>query len=51
MTADYAMQNVILQVGIPLMSVDNMIIRRAKRFILECFACKELCLDTTKEFC
>ncbi|KRX02050.1 hypothetical protein PPERSA_07695 [Pseudocohnilembus persalinus] len=51
MTADYAMQNVILQIGIPLLSIDNMVIRRAKRFILECFACKEQCLDSTKKFC
>lgn len=28
-----------------------MVIRRAKRFILECFSCKELCNDNTKLFC
>jgi len=51
MTSDFAMQNVLLQIGIPLLSVDGMIIKKAKRFILECFACKFISKDPTKEFC
>jgi len=51
MSSDFAIQNVLLQIGIPLLSVDDMIIQRAKRFVLECFICKSICKDPTKEFC
>ena len=37
--------------GIPVLSTDGMIVRRAKRFILECYACHKLCRDVTKIFC
>lgn len=37
--------------GIPLVSVDGMLITRAKRFILECFSCLSLCKEMTKSFC
>jgi len=48
MTSDFAMQNVIIQLGIKLLATDGMAITRAKRFVLECFACKNICKDTTK---
>ncbi|EAS03594.1 nin one-binding Zn-ribbon-like protein (macronuclear) [Tetrahymena thermophila SB210] len=51
LTADFAMQNVALQMGIPLVSIDGMLITRAKRFILECFGCQHLCKEMTKKFC
>jgi RNA-binding protein NOB1 len=38
-TSDYAMQNVIIQMGIPLLSLDGKKIRRVKRFKLLCRAC------------
>jgi len=44
-------QNVALQMGIPLVSIDGMMITRAKRFVLECFACLALVKDMTKSFC
>lgn len=37
--------------GIPLVSLDGMMITRAKRFILECFSCLKLEKDMTKLFC
>lgn len=42
-TSDFSMQNVILQMGIPLVAVDGMRITRAKRFVLECYICLEIC--------
>ncbi|EGR30184.1 nin1 rpn12 binding protein, putative [Ichthyophthirius multifiliis] len=51
MTVDYSMQNVALQMGIPLISIDGMLIRKARKFVLECFACYEIIKDTKKQFC
>jgi len=51
MTSDFAMQNVIIQLGIKLLATDGMAITRAKRFVKECFACFNICRDTTKLFC
>lgn len=48
MTADFAMQNVLLQIGIPVLSVDGMMIKKAKRFVLECYGCKSITRDCTK---
>lgn len=39
MTADYAMQNVAIQMGIYLKSLDGRQIRQIRRFILECYLC------------
>lgn len=38
-TADFAMQNVILQLGLKLVSPDGRRIRRISRFALRCSAC------------
>jgi len=46
MTSDFAMQNVIIQMGIKLLATDGMSITRAKRFVLECFSCENICRDT-----
>lgn len=52
MTADYAMQNVLLQSGLGLMSVsDTRVIRRTNHFILRCFACRTTTPDVSKKFC
>jgi RNA-binding protein NOB1 len=37
--------------GINLLSFDGMVIMRAKRFVLECYACKRICKNPTKKFC
>ena len=51
MTADFAMQNILLQIGIPLLSVNGMLIRQVKSYILECFSCYKICRDNSKVFC
>eukprot|EP00826_Nyctotherus_ovalis_P047952 TRINITY_DN559_c0_g1_i26.p2 TRINITY_DN559_c0_g1~~TRINITY_DN559_c0_g1_i26.p2 ORF type:complete len:288 (+),score=93.19 TRINITY_DN559_c0_g1_i26:166-1029(+) len=40
-TSDFSMQNVILQIGIPLYSPDGAMISQIKQFILRCRACRE----------
>ncbi|KAL3860435.1 hypothetical protein ACJMK2_010559 [Sinanodonta woodiana] len=51
LTTDFSMQNVLIQMGLNVISVDGMIIKRAKNFVLRCFACMKICKDLTKEFC
>ena len=38
-TNDFAMQNVLIQMGLPLMSLDGMRIRRVKKWMLKCHGC------------
>lgn len=51
MTTDFAMQNVLIQIGIPALSVDGMIIKKAKSFALRCYACFKVTSDTNRLFC
>ncbi|KAL6067772.1 20S-pre-rRNA D-site endonuclease nob1 [Balamuthia mandrillaris] len=51
MTTDYAMQNVLLQMGLNLVSVDGMVIKKLKKFILRCQACYKLTNEMDKQFC
>ena len=51
MTTDFAMQNIIMQMGIPLLSFEGMRITKIKNYVLECFACWNITRDTTKQFC
>ena len=39
MTADFAMQNVAIQVGIDILSLDGRKIKEIRRFIWECYTC------------
>merc|ERR1712032_1786976 len=50
-TSDYAMQNTILQMKIPLRSYDNMLITKVRSYVLECFTCQGICKDVSKVFC
>lgn len=50
-TSDYAMQNVIIQMGFKLLSLDGRKITRVKRFKLLCRACQKLNLNIEKFFC
>eukprot|EP00904_Undaria_pinnatifida_P011155 jgi/Undpi1/716/HiC_scaffold_10.g04180.m1 len=50
-TTDFAMQNVIIQVGLPLLSLDGMAVRRVKQWILRCAACFKTCTEMGKLFC
>ncbi|CAL1270955.1 unnamed protein product [Larinioides sclopetarius] len=50
-TTDFCVQNVLIQMGIKVVSVDGMLIKQARVFILRCFACYKTTNDTTKKFC
>jgi RNA-binding protein NOB1 len=39
MTSDFAMQNVLLQMGLNLLAPDGQTIRRVQQWVLRCFAC------------
>lgn len=51
-TTDYSMQNVLVQLGLKVLSTDGRrVIRKIKRYILRCHACYQLERDVTKKFC
>ncbi|CAN0283434.1 unnamed protein product, partial [Hapterophycus canaliculatus] len=50
-TTDFAMQNVILQVGLPLLSLDGMAVSRVKQWILRCAACFKTTTEMGRLFC
>ncbi|GAB7364220.1 hypothetical protein MBLNU230_g4770t1 [Neophaeotheca triangularis] len=51
LTTDYAMQNVILQIGLNLLSPTLHRVKHLKTFVLRCHACFTLCKDMSKQFC
>lgn len=51
MTTDFAMQNVLIQIGIPVISVNGMLIKHAKSFVLRCHDCFKITHDMGKVFC
>jgi len=51
MTTDFAMQNVLLQMGILLLSVNGLRIKRVKQWVLECSGCLKVTNDIQKKFC
>ncbi|KZW04357.1 hypothetical protein EXIGLDRAFT_758651 [Exidia glandulosa HHB12029] len=51
MTADFAMQNVLLHLGLNLLDVEGRRISTVKTWVLRCHACFKLCKDNTKKFC
>lgn len=51
LTSDFAMQNVIIQMGFILLTIDGMRLTRVKRFKLLCRACFRLNMDIEREFC
>jgi len=50
-TLDFAMQNVLLQIGLEVVDIDGMVVKQTKQFVLKCHACFKICLDTSKTFC
>ena len=50
-TGDFAMQNVLLQMNLNLLSTSFLRIRHLKTYILRCHACFEKTKDMTKQFC
>ncbi|XP_009877627.1 PREDICTED: RNA-binding protein NOB1, partial [Apaloderma vittatum] len=50
-TTDFAMQNVLLQMGLHVLAVTGMLIRQARSSILRCHGCFKTTSDMTKVFC
>ncbi|NXF12253.1 NOB1 protein, partial [Smithornis capensis] len=50
-TTDFAMQNVLLQLGLHVLAVNGMLIRQARSYILRCHGCFRTTSDMTKVFC
>ncbi|KAL9128767.1 MAG: hypothetical protein Q9217_002616 [Psora testacea] len=50
-TTDFAMQNVLLQIGLNLLSPSLRRIRKIRTHILRCHACFQQVKDTSKQFC
>ncbi|KAG6418864.1 hypothetical protein SASPL_121070 [Salvia splendens] len=50
-TADYAMQNVLLQIGLRLLAPGGMQIRELHRWVLKCHACSKVTTEIGKIFC
>lgn len=50
-TGDYAMQNVLLQMNLNLLSPTLGRIRNIRTFVLRCHACFNIVKDTSKQFC
>ncbi|NXY18817.1 NOB1 protein, partial [Atrichornis clamosus] len=50
-TTDFAMQNVLLQMGLHVLTVNGMLIRQARSYILRCHGCFRTTSDMTKVFC
>jgi len=51
MTSDFAMQNVLKQLGIHVTASDGRVIRHTRTFILRCYGCFRTTTDVTKIFC
>ena len=50
-TVDFAMQNVLLQLGLGLYSAKGIVITALKRWVLRCFACSHITSEMNKLFC
>uniref|UniRef100_A0A3B3XYU9 RNA-binding protein NOB1 n=1 Tax=Poecilia mexicana TaxID=48701 RepID=A0A3B3XYU9_9TELE len=51
LTTDFAMQNVLIQMGLHVLSVGGLVIRRARSYILRCHACFRTTSNMSKAFC
>eukprot|EP00796_Vickermania_ingenoplastis_P011059 gene11059-7690_t len=50
-TSDYAMQNVLLHLGVPLVGTNGMCVSELRLWLLRCTACFAVVTDTTRQFC
>ncbi|CAF1517123.1 unnamed protein product, partial [Adineta steineri] len=50
-TTDFSMQNVLIQMGIPILSVDGLLIRTARSYVLKCRVCPGVTCQMKKQFC
>ncbi|KAM6942757.1 RNA-binding protein NOB1 [Xenentodon cancila] len=51
LTTDFAMQNVLIQMGLQVLSVNGMVIKQARSYILRCHACFRTTSSMTRVFC
>jgi len=51
MTSDFAMQNVLIQIGIPVLSVDGLLVKIARSYVLRCITCMKVTTNMQKQFC
>ncbi|XP_031564001.1 RNA-binding protein NOB1-like [Actinia tenebrosa] len=51
LTTDFSMQNVLIQMGLHVVSVDGMLIREARSYVLKCHACFRVTHQLQKVFC
>ncbi|GCC27694.1 hypothetical protein chiPu_0006120 [Chiloscyllium punctatum] len=51
MTTDFSMQNVLIQMGLHVISLKGMLIKQARNYILRCHACFKTTTDMNKTFC
>lgn len=51
LTSDFAMQNVLIQMGLQVASVEGRKITRVKQWALRCFSCFKITRDMSKVFC
>ena len=50
-TSDYAMQNVLMHLGVPIVGPRGMKISELRLWLLRCHACFHVMTDTTRQFC
>ncbi|KAG5464356.1 hypothetical protein LSCM1_00538 [Leishmania martiniquensis] len=50
-TSDYAMQNTLMHLGVPIVGINGMHIRELRLWMMRCTACFTLVVDTTRQFC
>ncbi|XP_034053041.1 RNA-binding protein NOB1 isoform X3 [Gymnodraco acuticeps] len=51
LTTDFAMQNVLIQIGLHVLSVNGMLIKQARNYILRCHACFKTTSNMSRLFC
>ncbi|KNE64943.1 hypothetical protein AMAG_10608 [Allomyces macrogynus ATCC 38327] len=51
MSDDFALQNVLLQMNLNLLSLDGMVIKQLKNWLMRCHACFKTTMDMDKRFC
>ncbi|XP_027137032.1 RNA-binding protein NOB1 [Larimichthys crocea] len=51
LTTDFAMQNVLIQIGLHVLSVNGMLIKQARNYVLRCHACFKRTSNMNKLFC
>ncbi|EGG19020.1 hypothetical protein DFA_02263 [Cavenderia fasciculata] len=50
-TSDFPMQNVMLQMGLHLFTVNGMAIKQVSQFVLKCFSCLKTTIDMKRMWC